>query len=100
MCSETEHVMQDGGGRLVLGESLLAGSGRPCKPQQGDRPRNSLTPELASDDNAAGQHEDSSACHAMRKLFPIFRPLAQRKVLSAVYACQCTMCNHLRQFSC
>lgn len=71
-------VLQDDGAQCGVGQHLFADEGREFRSQQGQRPRNSLTPELAFEDHLSEQHADGS--HATRKLFPIFRPLAQRKV--------------------
>ena len=75
-----EHVvlLQEDAGRCVLEETLCAGEGRVSRLQQGERPRHSLTPELALEEHLSEQHADS--CPATRKLFPIFRQRAQRKV--------------------
>lgn len=73
--------MQDEGCELFLREESRLREGEAGPRLQHSAPaRNSLTPELVSEDHLMDSNTDSRQMQATRKLFPIFRPKSQWKV--------------------
>lgn len=77
-------VKADGGDVFFRVESRAANQACPSRQQQSAPGRNSLTPELVSEDHLMQCNSGRRSTQATRKLFPIFRPKSQWKVLHII----------------
>ncbi len=85
-------ALQDDPSEMFFPEESRSGADEagPSRQLQSAPARNSLTPELVSEEHLMDSHPNGRSLQATRKLFPIFRPKSQWKVGHTCSSCSGT----------